>query len=225
MASDRGVSKGFGKDFLQAIRRWKHGRDEDTRPLVDGSLPAGPFDDPALTVAGATKFTRGWKSLQLLHTFSLLYRPRTILELGTNVGFSAAYLAAGQKPCGLDGTVHTIDASPYRERLARELHEDLGLDNIRRHVGLFDDVLPDLLASLDAIDLAFIDGNHEYEPTLRYFHLLAPKCPEGSVIFFDDIASYSGDMRRAWAEIQAHDRVYTFSEVGEIGIVVLGGAG
>ena len=224
MTSNRGVSKGFAKDFLESIRAWKSRRDADTRPLVDGALEAGPFDDPSLTVAGAAKFTEGWKTLQLLHTFTLLYRPRTILELGSNVGFSAAYLAAGQKAAGVHGTVHTIDASPYRERLAREVHEDLGLDNIRRYVGLFDDVLPGVLAALDTIDLTFIDGHHEYEPTLRYFQLIAPKCPEGSVIFFDDIASYSGDMRRAWAEIQADERVYAFSEIGEIGIVVLGGA-
>jgi hypothetical protein len=35
----------------------------------------------------------------------------------------------------------------------------------------FDDTLPKLLNDYPRLDVVYIDGNHTYEATLRYFHL------------------------------------------------------
>lgn len=220
---ERHAVPGYGKEFLDRIRVEKARLDNDMSLLVDGSLPdCGPFDHDDLTVSAAAQGSEGWKSLQLFHSLVLICRPRVVLELGTNVGISSAYIAAALSAGGNGGRIHTVDGSGYRVRLAKNLHEKLGLRNVSYSVGLFDTVLPDVLAQLPVIDFAFIDGQHQYEPTLRFFEAIRQQAPDGAVLVFDDILSYSEQMKRAWAKIRAHPRVYTFSEFGELGIVILG---
>ena len=49
------------------------------------------------------------------------FAPAAVIELGTNVGISSAYIAAGLK----DGILTTLESSAHRLRLAQDLHGDL----------------------------------------------------------------------------------------------------
>ena len=150
---------------------------------------------------------------QLLFRVAGHYQPATMLELGTSLGLSTAYLAAGAPQSRL----HTIEGAPAVAAKAkanlRELDIDAGLIT-----GNFDTVLPSLLAAIPPVDLAFIDGNHRLEPTLSYFDLLARHAARPSILIFDDI-HWSAEMEKAWTAIKDDPRVYLTIDLFFIGFV------
>src|SRR5690606_32967933 len=107
---------------------------------------------------------------RLLFSLVRVLRPRSVLELGTNIGISAAYIRLGLRYGG-QGSLTTVDASGARLELARRNFDTLGLDHPDWVEGRFDDVVPSLLTTVRPLDLVFIDGNHKRDPTLSYFRL------------------------------------------------------
>lgn len=171
----------------------------DTRPLADGSHgPAGSHDHR--TVASACGASKPASAARVLHALVKEFQPQTVLELGTNVGISSSYLAAA------GGKVTTLEASKYRLDHARKLHSDLGLKNVEYVQGEFADTLADAVRRLAPVDLAFIDGHHKYEPTIRYFEAIREGASPDCVFVFDDIR-HSPEMERAWAELKPLFRV------------------
>ena len=63
--------------------------------------------------------------------------------------------------------------------------------------GLYDKSLKNIVKSNIYFDLVFIDGNHRYEATLKYFELLKNNLSDKSIVVLDDI-HWSSGMRRAW---------------------------
>lgn len=222
-ASRRSLDPAFGSNKLLEIQRMKTACDNDGALLVDGSLPEpGPFDVHGETIAAACKASESWSTLQLIYQLVVLEAPGVVVELGTNLGFSSAYIAAALSALGRGGRLFTIDASPYRAKFARRLHAGLGLGGVDYRVGLFEDVLPGLLDELPVVDLAFIDGQHEHDATLKFFELLSANCPGGAVLLFDDILNYSPEMNRAWSAVRTHATVHSWAEFGDVGMVILG---
>ena len=188
----------------------------DDSPLVDDSLgPAGIYDD-GQSIGKAAQASRKPGDSLMLYNLVREFHPRTILELGTNLGVSSAYLAAAQTR-NAAGEAFTLDASPYRQRVARKLHEECGLSNIHYVAGLFSDTVHDTLANIPLVDLAFIDGHHQYQPTLDYFtEILGHSAPE-CVFIFDDI-NWSDGMRRAWSELRRDPRFTVVADLNNVGI-------
>ena len=142
-----------------------------------------------------------------------------MIELGTNVGISSAYIGAALKVNGDGGKIVTCDASSYRQRLAREMHRKLGIDNVSYVEGLFTDTLGDTLIKMGTVDLASIDGHHQYQPTLDYFDKLYGFSTGDAVIVFDDIR-WSDGMIKVWSQLQADDRLGLLVDVVSMGIGV-----
>ena len=151
---------------------------------------------------------------QLLFRIARYYRSGTILELGTSLGLSTAYLAAGSG----GARVFTIEGAAEVAAVAEKNFRSLGLENIDCTIGNFDDVLEGTLDRAGRIDLAFVDGNHRLEPTLRYFDALYGRLSPASVVVFDDI-HWSREMEEAWEAIKADDRVYLTVDLFFIGLV------
>ena len=152
---------------------------------------------------------------QLLFRVARHYRPSTILELGSSLGLSTAYLGFGAP----QSRVYTIEGSAALATAAGDNLQSLGLD-IRPITGNFDAVLPGLLARIPSIELAFIDGNHRLEPTLRYFETIFTHAASASILIFDDI-HWSAEMEAAWAAIKNDPRVYLTIDLFFLGFVVL----
>jgi predicted O-methyltransferase YrrM len=162
---------------------------------------------------------------QLLFRLARYYRPSVVVELGTSMGLSTAYLAAGaaEGARGVSGAVQprvlTIEGSAaIAERASGNLTE-LGLDGVEVVIGNFDAVLASLLERTGPVELAFVDGNHRCEPTLRYFDILMRHSGRASMLIFDDI-HWSAEMERAWAEIKADPRVMLTIDLFFLGLVV-----
>jgi predicted O-methyltransferase YrrM len=155
------------------------------------------------------------KYAQLMHRMVSYYKPSNIIELGTSLGITSTYLACGHKKAQVD----TFEGSSAIAAIARETFEKLSLNNIQIHQGDFDDTLPIFLASRPKIDLAFIDGNHRKEPTLRYFEELLKVANDNTIIIFDDI-HWSEEMESAWESIKNHPKVTLTTDLFFIGIVL-----
>jgi predicted O-methyltransferase YrrM len=191
---------------------------ENTSPLVDGTLgPPGIYDEGS--IAEACQKSKAAKAARLLYALAYEFRPKTVLELGTNVGISSAYLAAALKDSRSGGRVLTLESSPYRLRLARDLHQQLGLDNISYQQGLFVDTLAASLEAADPVEMAFVDGHHQYQPTLDYFGSIWGRSVDDCVFIFDDIR-WSEGMEKAWSVLRADPRVTIALDLGSMGICV-----
>ena len=139
----------------------------------------------------------------------------TIVELGTSLGVTTAYLAAMDSR----NKVLTYEGCPAVAEVARANWEKLGLSNIACVVGeITVDSLQLAVDSLSGIDVAFIDANHTYEATLTYFNALASRVHEKSVVVVDDI-HYNEDMEKAWKAICADERVTTTMDLYRMGLV------
>ena len=139
----------------------------------------------------------------------------TIVELGTSLGVTTAYLAAMDSR----NKVVTYEGCPAVAEVARANWEKLGLSNIACVVGeITVDSLQLAVDRLSGIDVAFIDANHTYEATLTYFNALASRVHEKSVVVVDDI-HYNEDMEKAWKAICADERVTTTMDLYRMGLV------
>jgi predicted O-methyltransferase YrrM len=162
----------------------------------------------------ASSSLRPKKYGQLLFRMIERYAPGTILELGSSLGITTAYLASA----GKKASVITMEAAAAVAELAQQNFRKLQLDNIRVITGNFDETLQPTIAELGKIDLACIDGNHRYEPTLRYYHELLPALHEQSILVFDDIHQ-SKEMEQAWNEIRRQPGVTVSIDLFFMGLV------
>jgi predicted O-methyltransferase YrrM len=144
------------------------------------------------------------------------FSPRTIIELGTCLGIGAAYMAIA----GPSTRIITIEGSRELSDRASQNFDDLNLNNIEQVTGNFNEKLPEVLKALDTIDMAFIDGNHRYEPTMRYFNLLMDKANEKTVLIFDDIY-WSKEMTEAWTTIKKDPRITLTIDIYRFGIAFM----
>jgi predicted O-methyltransferase YrrM len=152
---------------------------------------------------------------QLLFRLVNHFRPATVLELGTSLGLTTAYLALADSQT----QVITFEGCPATAAVARETFAHLSLTNVRLVEGNLDETLPATLAALpQSLDFVFFDGNHRYEPTLRYFEQCLAKAHENSVFVLDDI-HWSAEMEQAWEAIKAHPAVTVTVDLFYVGLV------
>ena len=144
---------------------------------------------------------------QVLFHLAHVCRPTTVLELGTCVGISGSYIAAALRMNGA-GHLWTFEGSPTSAALAKETFGSLNLgDFVSISVGPFRKTLETCLQSVDAFDLAFIDGHHDGNATIDYFDQCKTKFLPGSIIVFDDV-DFSESMERAWRHVTKDSGVF-----------------
>jgi predicted O-methyltransferase YrrM len=153
---------------------------------------------------------------QLLFRMVRHYRPAMILELGTSLGITTAYLATGNR----NAQVTTIEGSPSIASIAEQNFKELGLPDIKIVKGDFDKELSVISSQLSVIDFVYIDGNHRQEPTERYFQTLLPYLSPNAIVIFDDI-HWSAEMEAAWANIKKNDAARCTIDLFFLGIVCM----
>ncbi len=182
-------------------------RDYGAGSLVDGAGERR-IADIARHAAKPPKFGR------LLFRLVQRLQPDTVLELGTSLGISTAYMAAARSAA----RVVTLEGCPETAAVARQTFSSLALPHIEVLEGHFDDTLATVLRQLPRLDMAFLDGNHRKEPTLRYFSQCLTRTHADSVLVFDDI-HWTRDMEEAWEEIKAHPSVTLSIDLFFMGLV------
>jgi predicted O-methyltransferase YrrM len=144
------------------------------------------------------------------------FRCNNTLELGTSLGISSAYMAWAN----LQGHVTTMEGDPHIAMYAQKLHSDLELKNISHLVGPFDDLLT-LPAVKKSYDFVFIDGNHRYDATMRYFQLIMEFLPKDFCILIIDDIYWSKEMTMAWEEIKIDSRIHLTVDLFDFGICII----
>lgn len=151
---------------------------------------------------------------QLIYRLAKDNNPKSIIELGTCLGITTAYLS---KACP-EAEVITIEGCPETAKVAHNNFKELDLENVELQVGNFDVLLPKIIANAEKLDFVYIDGNHRKEATLNYFNWCLPKVHENSLLIFDDIY-WSKGMKEAWEEIKSHPDVVVTIDLFWIGLV------
>jgi predicted O-methyltransferase YrrM len=154
------------------------------------------------------------KQARLLYRLSRYFQPENILEFGTAAGISTAYIKAPvpeSKMISLEGCASLADVASGNLR-------KLKIKNVDISVGDFEVTLPLVLKRFERLDFVFFDGNHRYEPTLRYFKQCVEKAGENSVFIFDDI-HWSPGMEKAWKAIKKDERVSITIDLFWFGLV------
>lgn len=156
----------------------------------------------------------------LYYFLTTLSEAKNVLEIGTNLGISGQYFIEGLKD-GSGSAFITLEGVPKLCEIASQRFSSLVKRESQFKViqGLYDDTLPSVVDSGIEFDLVFIDGNHKYEPTVKYFNLLKNNYRDQAIIIFDDIY-ISEEMERAWTEIKRDPGVVCSIDLFKLGIVV-----
>lgn len=129
-------------------------------------------------------------------------KPRTVLELGTSLGFGTLYLASAAR----NAQIVSLEGCAECAAAARSHFEMLKTHQVEVLEGPFEATLPRALDKLQSLDFVFLDGNHRCDPTLAYFEQCLAFSHEKTVFVFDD-AHNTPDMEAAWQRIRQHPRV------------------
>lgn len=154
------------------------------------------------------------KYAQLLFRLTVHSHPRNILELGTSLGITTAYLASANSKA----TVYTIEGSGEIANIAKQNFRRINIKNIQLFEGQISSQLPNVLNQMESLDLVFFDANHKGIPTLSYFNMCLEKINSQTIFIFDDIY-WSKEMTNAWQEIYMHPKVSISIDLFSIGIV------
>jgi predicted O-methyltransferase YrrM len=151
---------------------------------------------------------------QLLYRLVKHYQPENIIELGTSLGITTSYMAKANPLA----EIITIEGSPSIATIAEQNFQILNCSNIQLLRGNFNDLLPTLIGELPTVGLAYIDGNHRFEPTFNYFEQFLAKANNTAILIFDDI-HWSKEMEMAWEEIKKHSSVRCTIDIFFLGFV------
>ena len=209
---------------LSAAERQKVSRVESIREAVDRQASSFEVVNrdgktcwlTASQIAHRVSVNPEWGTF--LYLCSQAVRARTILELGSCAGISGCYMASSEY-CE---RLITVEASRDLASLSRA--NICQVSNQAEVVNaLFDDALDTILPTLEGgVDLAYIDGHHRSEPTLRYFRRLMPHLNKGGLVVFDDV-HLSEEMWQAWQVLKARKGFSHTIDAGRFGVCLWDG--
>jgi Predicted O-methyltransferase len=128
------------------------------------------------------------------------FKVENILELGTSVGIGTMFLAKTNAKTN----VTTVEGCPETYKFTKTEFDKRQIANVTFINDNFDHLFDNDTLKGQKFDLVFIDGNHTYEATIKYFDNIAKKhSGQKSIIVIDDI-NWSREMFDAWKEISSH---------------------
>jgi len=150
---------------------------------------------------------------KLIYNLTTHFKPQKILELGTSVGISTAFLARAAPNANLK----TIEGVIEKVEVAKQIASELKVSP-EFVIGNFDQVLDQTLDKSIQLDLVFFDGNHTKKSTLTYFSKCLKKVHNDTIFVFDDI-HWSEEMEAAWDQIRIHDQVKVSVDLFRLGLI------
>lgn len=153
---------------------------------------------------------------RLLYLIAQFFNPDKVLELGTSLGIATLYLSHAVP----ESAIYTIEGDETIANFASRHFDLCRANNITLVRAKIDDVLTTLLNKHPNIKLVFIDANHNYEATIKYFQGIIKALKRDIVLIFDDIY-WSQGMKQAWEEIKNDERVSITIDLYQLGIVII----
>ena len=190
------------------------------KPLVDGSLGEPVEHDVDIMINQACFASKSYSQALLLYWLVKKIEPQNVLELGSNVGISSSYIGIALQANKNSSIFFTLDNSAYRLRIAKQVHKNVGLQKVRTVQGDFSNTLQSTLENMGSVDLAFIDGHHQYKPTLNYTNQIVKFASHNAILVYDDIR-HSKEMKEAWDKLKNDERFGLVIDLYSVGICVL----
>jgi predicted O-methyltransferase YrrM len=187
-------------------------------PELRARLKLDQADDrfeSSIPVRTACEASKPPKWCRALMAMVLDAKPAVGVEMGTNLGISGLYIAAGMTVNG-QGKLITMEGAPSKAAVAAGLFERLAVP-AEVVVGDFADTLAAVLAQAQGVGFAFIDGFHEGAATVRYHEAFKGVARQGAILVYDDI-NWSEGMKDAWATIRTDPEVGFALDYGAIGV-------
>lgn len=150
---------------------------------------------------------------KLIYNLIKYFKPANILEIGSSVGISSAYIAQAAP----QSVFKSIEGVKEKIQIAKEISLELNQNTEFIH-GNFDNILNTVLENFIKLDLVFFDGNHTKKSTLDYFNSCLNKSHNESIFIFDDI-HWSKDMEEAWEIIKNDNRVKVSIDIFRMGLI------
>lgn len=187
-----------GLDRIESIRE----KCRNSREIIlktdfgKGAGEAGQAVYPVRVSTLARSSVTARKHALRLHLLVKYTRSGNILELGTSLGLTTAYLALQDGPA----RVISLEGCPELSRLAESNLADAGAADVEILTGRFEDRIGEALEKLGQVDLVYLDGDHRKSAVLANFERCRPFLHNDSVFVIDDIHSSPG-MEEAWEEL------------------------
>ena len=150
---------------------------------------------------------------KLIYNLIKYFNPTNILEIGSSVGISAAFLAQAAPKAYFTSIEGIEEKIKTAKQIATELKHSTEFIQ-----GNFDSILDSVLEKYEKLDFVFFDGNHKKKNTLEYFDLCLKKVHNETVFVFDDI-HWSEEMEEAWNEIKNHSKVRVSLDLFRMGLI------
>ncbi|MCX7986941.1 MAG: class I SAM-dependent methyltransferase [Bacteroidales bacterium] len=199
---------------LHTIEQLRDKLSLDKRTIQLNDLGAGNWKNTPRVKEILKKSVSSSKKCRFFFQISKELNPNQIIELGTSLGLSALTFAVA---CP-HAQVITVEGSAELANIAIENFKKIGVSNIDLKIGSFDDLLPKIIPLIKQPFIAYIDGNHRYNSTLKYFNVFVEQLDCQSCIIIDDI-HWSKDMEKAWNAICQHSKSTICLDFYEFGIV------
>ncbi len=153
------------------------------------------------------------KYCKLIYDLVKYFNSINIIEIGSSVGISAAYIAQAAPKANFT----SIEGIEEKIKIAKQIATELKLST-EFIQGNFNSILNSVLDKYENLDLVFFDGNHKRKNTLEYFNLCLKKIHNETVFVFDDI-HWSEEMEEAWNEIKNHSKVRVSVDLFRMGLI------
>ena len=150
------------------------------QPLLDPELLDEMEHHPE--VAGKSS----WGTRNILHSFILSLRPKTVLEIGAHIGSASVVMGAASKATNF-GMLYCLEPQDHYFKLLVEFVEKAGVSEFVQPLQLYSTSpeLGDILA--EKVEIIYLDANHSYSSSMTDLELCDRLLANNGLIFLDDV--------------------------------------
>lgn len=212
-------SQDFNNEDLEAFARCENYRNQLLQNHTEVSYKIFGSDKIESVKNICKAAASGKKWAQLLYFLTKRIDNPYFLEIGTNLGISGAYILEGMKT-GKGQFITMEGLKPLCEIATDHFKTIVPEERFSVRQGVYETTFPVLIKENHKFNIAFIDGNHQKEPTVHYFNSLLEKIQPQTILIFDDI-NWSKGMQETWKIIIAHPKVNYYIDLYKQGIVII----
>lgn len=188
----------------------------ETLQLTDlgaGSSSSGPVEKKSIGNIARHALSLPFQG-RFLYRLAGFVHPSRIIELGTSLGITTAYMAMGAKQALVD----TVEGDPAIANQASGVFKTLGIDHVKLHQMSFAEFLEHESGTSQNADLVFIDGHHTSRALLSYYESLKTLMHSKTILVVDDIY-WSADMHQGWQHLIARPEVTQSVDCYHFGLI------